>query len=153
MEDWLRDVIFDDAGNVWVLGYTESTDISLHNAIQETYGGQGDVLIARFSPQHELEFCTYFGGDGTDYGMAFTLDSEGNVIIAGSTQSSDFYTLNALQTELNGTSDVFVTKISPSGIVNCILIRQQLILEPLMMCAGCLSHWIAQGIQQRRLIR
>lgn len=117
MEDWLRDLIVDDVGNVWVLGYTESTNMELQNPIQETYGGQGDALIARFTPQHELEFCTYFGGNGMEYAMAFDLDNEGNLVVVGSTQSSNFYILNALQTELNGTSDAFVTKINPNGTI------------------------------------
>ncbi|MCK5239635.1 MAG: hypothetical protein KAR33_08825 [Candidatus Thorarchaeota archaeon] len=114
-EDWLRDVCFDEAGNIWVLGYTESTDLPLVNAIQETYGGQGDALLAKFSSQYEMEFCTYFGGDGIEYGMALNIDPNGDIVVVGNTQSTNLFTLDALQSDLNGTSDAFVTKFNPDG--------------------------------------
>ncbi len=116
-EEWLRDVCFDDDGNIWVLGYTESTDLPLQNAIQESYGGQGDAIIAKFNPQHELEFCTYFGGDGTDYAMALDIDQDGNLVVVGHSDSTNLFTLNPLQANLNGTSDSFITKFSPEGTV------------------------------------
>ncbi len=114
-EDWLADVCFDSQGNVWVLGYTESVDLPLVQAIQESYGGAGDAIIAKFSSQYGLEFCTYFGGDGVDYAMAVEIDNNGDIVVVGHTESSDFPVLNEIQSNLNGTSDAFISKFAPNG--------------------------------------
>lgn len=53
-------------------------------------------------------------GSGDEiYNLA--LDSDGNVIVTGWTDSSDFPTLNAYDSSRNGISDVFLAKFSSSG--------------------------------------
>jgi hypothetical protein len=59
-------------------------------------------------------FSTYVGGTGTDVVNAVTTDSFGNILITGSTSSTDFPTENPLQSNAGGT-DVFVTKLDPTG--------------------------------------
>jgi hypothetical protein len=63
-----------------------------------------------------IVFSSYLGGTGTDLATAITTDANGDVLVTGSTTSTDFPTKNALQTSLgtNGQS-VFVTKFDPTG--------------------------------------
>lgn len=63
-----------------------------------------------------IVFSSYLGGTGTDLAAAVTTDASGDVLVTGSTTSTDFPTMNALQPTLgtNGQS-VFVTKFDPTG--------------------------------------
>ena len=63
-----------------------------------------------------IVFASYLGGTGTDLVRAVTTDANGDVLVTGSTTSTDFPTRNALQSSLgsNGQS-VFVTKVDPTG--------------------------------------
>ncbi len=59
-------------------------------------------------------FSTYVGGTGTDIVNAVTTDKSGNILITGSTTSTDFPTQNPLQSKAGG-EDVFVMKLDPTG--------------------------------------
>ncbi|MFZ0318862.1 MAG: SBBP repeat-containing protein [Candidatus Sulfotelmatobacter sp.] len=60
-----------------------------------------------------VTFSTYFGGDFAVYGSAITKDTNGNIFIAGATDS------DSIPGDSNGTNnfsfDAFVTKVSSSG--------------------------------------
>ena len=95
------DIAVDEAGNSFVLGRVNDSN--------------NDVLVAKFSPDGTLLFTTYLRGSSGDFGGGITLDSAGDVYLAGSTDSEDFPILNAAQSEKNGvTRDAFITKLSGS---------------------------------------
>ena len=56
-------------------------------------------------------------GTGIDYdaGIGIAVDSLGNALVTGSTNSSTFPVLNAQQGTFGGDYDAFVTKLHPSG--------------------------------------
>ena len=59
-------------------------------------------------------FATYLGGSADDSPAGIALDSNGNIYIAGSTDSADFpVTLGAFQTTLGGGSDTSQLRIGP----------------------------------------
>ena len=62
-----------------------------------------------------LIYSTYIGGTEADFGTALTLDSSGDAFVVGSTQSTDFPTMNPIQLGNDGLYDAFVTEISPTG--------------------------------------
>ena len=63
-----------------------------------------------------LGYSTYLGGTSTDLGFGVVLDQAGNAYITGSTISSDFpVTPGALDPVRTGVTDVFVSKIDPTG--------------------------------------
>jgi hypothetical protein len=57
-----------------------------------------------------LIFSTYLNGS-----EGIAADSLGNAYVTGTTESTDFPTVNAIQSSLAGPSDAFITKINPSG--------------------------------------
>jgi hypothetical protein len=62
-----------------------------------------------------LAYSTYLGGAGGDDGIGVAVDSAGNTYITGPTGSTNFPLMNPLQPYYGGNTDLFVTKINPSG--------------------------------------
>jgi len=61
-----------------------------------------------------IAWSSFLGGSTSDNGHAIAVDGGGNVLVVGSTSSSDFPTTGGFDTTL-ATSDAFVTKVSASG--------------------------------------
>ena len=75
-----------------------------------------DAFAFKLSPAGDaLVYSTYLGGLGTDYGYGVAVDSQGSAHIVGQTTSANFPTAGAHQATLDGTTDAFVTKLSPAG--------------------------------------
>lgn len=113
-------IAFDNEGNTILIGQTQSSNIPVtDNAFQsENGGGDWDAFIAKFSPVGELLFCSYFGGSAYEHVTAINVDAENNMIIAGTTGSSELPTTSGALHETHlGSTDGFVFKIAPNGTV------------------------------------
>ena len=120
-------IAVDATGHVYVAGYTRSAVIDFPTTIdsfQEVFqGGDTDAFVAKFDPglsgEPSLVYATYLGGSGWDggngYGYGIDVDPGGNAYVTGWTESIDFPTVQALQPNLAGLSDVFVTKLNFEG--------------------------------------
>jgi hypothetical protein len=65
-----------------------------------------------------LIYSTFLGGnadEGTDTPWRIAVDGSGNTYVTGTTQSSNFPTLNAYDATHNGNRDVFVAKLNATG--------------------------------------
>ncbi|MCC2670988.1 MAG: hypothetical protein K0Q72_3459, partial [Armatimonadetes bacterium] len=63
-----------------------------------------------------LAWSTFLGGSYNDEGNDIDVDQDGFVYVAGTTESPDFpVTSGAVQVELNGLTDAFVTKLTNDG--------------------------------------
>ena len=108
-------IAVDGDGNICVTGNTDSSDFP--NAINSSFGGQ-DAFVTKFSSSSEIRFSTYLGGSGElDSGSDIAVDGDGNIYVTGQTDSSDFPKVNALDAEVGGEKDAFVTRFSPEGAV------------------------------------
>lgn len=109
----------DNAGNVYICGYTSSaSSIATTGAYQTTYGGSTDAYLAKFSKSGSLLWATYYGGSSDDYGRAVSTDASGNVYMAGSTSSSSaIATSGAYQTTYLGGDDAFIVKFNAAGAI------------------------------------
>ena len=116
-----RAVALDSSGNIFVAGQTNATDFPLINAYDNTLGINSccftDAFVTKFNPDGSIVlFSTYFGGSSEDNATAMTIDSSGNVIIAGNTSSADLSTRFAYQAAFRGgQQDGFVAKFGPTG--------------------------------------
>ncbi len=110
-----QSIQIDSSGNAYVAGYTSSTDFPLQSPVQGSNAGAVNAFVSEInSAGSALTFSTYFGGNGSDraYGLAL---ANGNIYIAGSSQSSVFPTTsNAFQTANQGQSDAFVAELKPA---------------------------------------
>ena len=114
--DSVRAAVFDATGNLILTGDTNSPAFPLLNPIQAQYGGGSyDSYVMKLSTNGTLLFSTYLGGSGEDQGRGIVLDQAGNIYVTGETFSSNFPTVNPIQTTNGGGADAFLTKINAAG--------------------------------------
>lgn len=121
--DGAADVAIDDAGNIFVAGTTQSSDMPTVAPYQAALSGVVDAWLGKLSADGStLLFSTYFGCSSFEFALALELDASGTPVIAGNTRSSDFpITPGAYQTSMGGSRDAFITKmdISAPGTHTC----------------------------------
>lgn len=108
----------DKTDAIYVTGDTSSpTNVASQGVHQTIYGGgPDDVLLARFDSNGQRVWATYLGGTLHEFAQAVTVDIDGNVVIAGHTQSSNaMATTGAYSTSYNFGEDGFVARFSNSG--------------------------------------
>lgn len=104
-------------GSIYVTGRTSSPNFPKRNALQPTFGGEGDAFITRLSPNGQrVTFSTYLGGTALDEGASIVVDQLGKVYVAGRTASADFPLKNAMQGQFGGERDAFITKIGSACV-------------------------------------
>jgi hypothetical protein len=109
-------IAVDDQGAAYVVGMTGSADFPVVHAFQSSYHGGWDAFVAKIAPDGQsLVYSTFLGGGGEEFGYAIAVDAAGAAYVTGETQSSDFPLLGAIQTQLGGSEDAFVTKLAPGG--------------------------------------
>jgi hypothetical protein len=104
-------------GSVYVTGQTYSADFPVTTeAFDTSLNAAGDAFVAKLNSYGEVVYATYLGGDSYDIGRGIALDSSGNVYVTGFTYSADFpTTAGAADSSLNGSGDIFITKLNPKG--------------------------------------
>jgi hypothetical protein len=113
-------IAVDKSGNVYVAGSTYSTDFPTMNPTQASNTGLSDAFVTKLNAAGSaLIYSSYLGGTGNeDYsgnGAQLAIDPAGNIYVYGSTNSTNFPTVNPIQPALAGGYDAFLTKIS-SGV-------------------------------------
>ena len=104
-------------GKVYVTGSTNSDGFPTSNAIFPDRNAGTDVFVTELDPTQSgaasLVAGSYFGGSGTDYGHAITVDSAGIVYVVGQTYSPDFpITANPFQATSAGGGEAFLLQIN-----------------------------------------
>ncbi|HQD26814.1 MAG TPA: SBBP repeat-containing protein, partial [Methanoculleus thermophilus] len=115
----------DGDGDVWITGFTESTDFPVTD---NAYLGskpsnkyEKDAFVSCFSSDGVLLYSTYLGGSFKDVGSALAPDGAGGVWVAGYTSSNNFpITADAYQRQrlfpgLGYSTDAFVSRFSSTG--------------------------------------
>ncbi len=110
-------IALDINDKIYVVGSTSSTDFPLQSPFQATNaGGTSDAFVARFTAEGStLDYSTYLGGTLEDVAYAIAVDDSSNAYIAGVTYSTDFPTVNPLQSANAGNGDGFVAKLNNTG--------------------------------------
>ncbi|MHA1912515.1 MAG: SBBP repeat-containing protein [Candidatus Kariarchaeaceae archaeon] len=110
-------VTSDSLANIVIAGYTSSADFPLKNAFQDELGGVYDIFLAKFLPDGTFNTSSYFGGSNLDYAFDITFDQNDDLVVTGTTSSTDFPIYEAYQEDRDGNSDAFVAKFTMQEVV------------------------------------
>jgi hypothetical protein len=86
-------------------------------------GNQVKFLLENYNPTQTLvidptlQWSSYYGGTGTDYGYGCSTDTSGNIFMSGETDSNNgIATAGGFQTTHASLSDAFVVKFNAAGV-------------------------------------
>jgi hypothetical protein len=106
----------DTLGNAYITGVTNSRNYPVTAGVFQTVkSGSDDAFVTKLNSSGGLVYSTYFGGNAIDNAGDIAVDSKGGAIITGFTRSLNLPRRNAVQTQLFGGVDSFVSKFSPDG--------------------------------------
>lgn len=116
LNDTAYGVAADAAGNAYVAGLTDSANLPVAAGYDLVANGGSDGFVSKFNAAGSaLTFGTYLGGAGDDAVRGIALDSAGGIYLAGTTRSANFPVAAALDTNLSGSGDAFLTKLTAAG--------------------------------------
>jgi hypothetical protein len=111
--DLATGVKVDAARRAVVTGYTASKNFPVYNPMQAVNGGLYDVFVTRYDPEGlPILLGTYLGGAGNDTALGLGMTPSGDVVIVGNTNSANYPKLTPFQSNLSGSIDGFVTRIT-----------------------------------------
>ncbi|MBC6994261.1 SBBP repeat-containing protein [Neolewinella lacunae] len=105
-------------GRIYLVGQTQSA--SFPNTLGRPFGGGiTDAFVTCMEKDGTtLVWSTFLGGSGTDIPYAVSVDTAGDVYVAGSTSSTNFPvngTTTAYDASHNGNNDIFVVRLNSTG--------------------------------------
>ncbi len=120
-EDIGRSIALDEEKNIYIVGSTDSWNFpTTKGAFQENrkrtiYGASG--FITKISPDgSKLIYSTFLGGSDINLCISLALDKEKYAYVTGLVTSSDFPTTeNAYDKTMNGSNDIFISKLNSNG--------------------------------------
>ncbi len=74
--------------------------------------GEWEVFVAKFTSDGIIIWNRTYGGNRYEESLSLEIDSKNNIIVIGSTESSNFPIFNGYDNTFNGVSDGFVLKIA-----------------------------------------
>jgi len=126
--DFANAIAVDAAGNVYVTGFTDSSDFpTTAGTLQSKLAGPNNAFVSKISADgSNILYSTLLGGSGGDSANAIAIDRAGDAYITGYTGSADFpvtpnVVLRAAPTPSQGCArggsggDAFVSKLAPNG--------------------------------------
>ena len=110
----------DNAGNVFITGYTWSPNFPIQDAgtFLKRTNNETDVFIVKFSNTGVLLWATFYGGDFGEGGESIATDDNGNVFVTGETGSANFPVQDAgtfFQGAPRSGIDIFILKFDNAG--------------------------------------
>lgn len=113
-----RSLTLDAAGNVYVIGDTNSTNFpTTPGAFQITLAGGFDGYVTKLDANGAaLMYSTYLGGTQNDENWGIAVDGVGNAHMTGHAQAGFPTTSGAFSTTFpSGDAEIFVTKLNATG--------------------------------------
>jgi hypothetical protein len=111
------DLAVDSFDDVFVTGVTTAKSFVSYNAsgfLSATNSGRKDAFVIAFQANaSSLLYSAMLGGAADDQGYGIAVNPGGEAFILGRSLSANFPTVNALQTNRQGSSDCFLAIVSP----------------------------------------
>lgn len=114
--DYASAIAVDSSGAAYIAGSTESTNFDVVGPYETDPGDlTTDAFVSKLAPTGDkLRYSTYLGGNDFDRATGIAVDASGAAYVVGATDSTDFDTVEAHETDA-GSTDAFVSKLSPVG--------------------------------------
>ncbi len=126
--DYSTGIATDAQGNVMITGHTFGGSFPANNAgganvsWQGTYKGGRDAFVVKFNSSGSRLWATYYGGNKLDYSYGIATDTQGNVLIVGTTDGGTLPVGNAGVPNITfqgtfggGWKDAFIVKFNSFG--------------------------------------
>lgn len=115
--DFAYDISTDFNGNLFIGGTTTSNNLYTNaSSFQQTFGGNTDAFIAKFSKTGSLKWCTYYGGAASEDIHVLTTDGFGNIFGGGGTFSFNLNTsVGCIQSAKDIGMDCYIIKFDSLG--------------------------------------
>ncbi|MFP5287433.1 MAG: SBBP repeat-containing protein, partial [Thermoanaerobaculia bacterium] len=121
--DWGQAIAVDRGENVYISGYTQSTDYPVKDPVQGACAPPScfDAIVTKINAAGSaIVYSTYLGGGSEsvggpgawDFGRGIAVDPSADAYVAGETYATDFPTVNAFQPSSGGDVDGFVARIA-----------------------------------------
>ena len=102
--------------SVWMACSGHASQLATVHAWQPTYGGAGDVVVARFEPgRREAALLSYLGGPGIDVPTGIAVAPDGDLVVVGWTYGEGFPFVRPFQPMTGGPQHFFVARGDVSG--------------------------------------
>ena len=114
-------IAVDPAGNIYIAGFTSSTDFPLSKALQTQPGNGNTGFVMKLSNDGStILYSTFFGGTlGVSAATSLATDAQGNLYLTGTTTSADFPHTTGMPFGPNrlvsGNTAVFMSSVSAAG--------------------------------------
>ena len=104
----------DSSGNVYISGiFKDTVNFGGGNI---TSNGNFDIFVLKLNSSGEFQWVYTAGGSGNDQAYPISVDTNGNVLVAGYFSNTANFTPNSCTS--NGSTDIFVLKLNTSGSLN-----------------------------------
>ncbi|CAN5407376.1 hypothetical protein BH09BAC5_BH09BAC5_14820 [soil metagenome] len=101
-----------------ISGMTNSNNLPMLNATQQNIAGGYDAFLLVIDTSGQMVRSTYYGGTGTDMGLAIAKGINGEIVLAGSSTSTDLpFASGGFQPTMHGMIDAFLAVFNSSLIV------------------------------------
>lgn len=114
-DESVESCVTDFNGNLYVCGSTTSPTNIAYWGHQDTLNSQWDAYLVKFNQNGERVRGTYYGGEDWDHGHSCATDVEGNVYLAGGTNSNTGIYYQGYANIINGAGEAFMVKFIDEG--------------------------------------
>jgi hypothetical protein len=121
-KDTITSIAVDKAYNVYITGWTESSEKDAFPVGGKTPGyassfnGKKDVFVMKLDPTgSKLIYSTYLGGSENDVPAKIAVNEQGEAFICGETDSSDFPWTASPFNQHKGSIDAFLVRLNAEG--------------------------------------
>jgi len=107
---------YDLSGNLYAGGRVYSAGYPVFGPYQSSFQGMYDVGISKFNASGtQMIYSTYLGGTDVEQPHSLAVNSQDELFVLGTTKSTNFPVVQAIQGSLGGEYDIFISRFSASG--------------------------------------